>query len=116
MEKLVNKLGKYKYLLLMLAAGLVLILWPSGSADAQTAAASDTATDAEQRLEEVLGAIDGVGRASVLYSEEGVVVVCEGADSARVRLDVVNAVTSYTGFGSDRITVLKMSVARTGTS
>ena len=35
-------------------------------------------------------------------------VVCEGAGSARVRLDIVNAVSAYTGFGSDRIKVLGM--------
>ena len=45
---------------------------------------------------------------SVLYSDEGVAVVCEGAGSARVRLDIVNAVSAYTGFGSDRIKVLGM--------
>ena len=33
---------------------------------------------------------------------------CEGAESARVRLDIVNAVSAYTGFGSDRIKVLSM--------
>jgi len=37
-----------------------------------------------------------------------VVVVCEGADSAAVRLRVTEAAAAYTGFGSDRITVLKM--------
>ena len=39
---------------------------------------------------------------------QGVVIVCEGAGSARVRLDIVNAVSAYTGFGSDRIKVLGM--------
>ena len=42
------------------------------------------------------------------YSDEGVAVVCEGASSARVRLDVVKAVSAYTGLGSDRIEVLGM--------
>lgn len=38
----------------------------------------------------------------------GAVVVCQGADSAGVRLAVVDAVKSVTGLSSDRITVLKM--------
>ena len=38
----------------------------------------------------------------------GAVVVCQGADSAAVRLDIVQAVSNLTGISSDRITVLKM--------
>ena len=38
----------------------------------------------------------------------GCIVVCEGAESAAVRLAVTQAVERYTGCGSDRITVLKM--------
>ena len=38
----------------------------------------------------------------------GAVVVCQGADSASVRLSVVDAVKSVTGLSSDCITVLKM--------
>ena len=39
---------------------------------------------------------------------KGAVVVCQGADSAVVRLNVVEAVKSVTGLASDCITVLKM--------
>ena len=39
---------------------------------------------------------------------QGAIVVCSGADSAAVRLAVVEAVANVTGLGSDRITVLKM--------
>ena len=38
----------------------------------------------------------------------GAIIVCQGADSAAVRLAIVQAVSSVTGLGSDRITVLKM--------
>lgn len=38
----------------------------------------------------------------------GAVVVCEGADSAPVRLAIVEAVSKVTGLTADRITVLKM--------
>ena len=39
---------------------------------------------------------------------QGAVVVCAGADSAQVRLAIVEAVSSLTGLGSDKITVVKM--------
>lgn len=38
----------------------------------------------------------------------GALVVCEGADSASVRLSIVNAVSALTGLGTDQITVVKM--------
>lgn len=38
----------------------------------------------------------------------GAVVLCQGADSARVKLAVVDAVSTVTGLGADRISVLKM--------
>jgi stage III sporulation protein AG len=38
----------------------------------------------------------------------GAVVLCAGADNPRVKLDITNAVVSFTGLGSDKITVIKM--------
>ena len=38
----------------------------------------------------------------------GAVVVCDGADSALVRLRVIQAVSALTGLGSDKISVIKM--------
>ena len=38
----------------------------------------------------------------------GAVVVCQGADRAEVRLAIVEAVSTYTGLGADKISVLKM--------
>lgn len=38
----------------------------------------------------------------------GAVVVAEGGDQPSVRLDLVNAVSSLTGLGADKITVIKM--------
>ena len=58
---------------------------------------------------ELLSSIEGVGEAKVLISESGVVVVCKGAANAAVRLNVTNAVRSYTGFSTEKITILKMT-------
>lgn len=38
----------------------------------------------------------------------GAIVVCQGADSAQVRLAIVEAVAKVTGLSTDRISVLKM--------
>jgi len=39
---------------------------------------------------------------------QGAVVVCTGADSAGVRLDVLSAVAAFTGLRADRIQVIRM--------
>jgi len=39
---------------------------------------------------------------------QGAIVVCQGADSATVRLAIADAVSKVTGLGTDRISVLKM--------
>ena len=38
----------------------------------------------------------------------GAVVVCEGAASPQVRLDVLQAVAQFTGLSTDKISVLKL--------
>lgn len=39
---------------------------------------------------------------------QGAVVISQGADQPAVKLDLVNAVSSLTGLGTDKITVIKM--------
>ena len=39
---------------------------------------------------------------------QGVIVVCQGANSASVRLNIIEAVSKVTGLGTDKIVVLKM--------
>ena len=46
---------------------------------------------------------------------QGALIVCEGADSAQVQLNMVNAVSSLTGLGADKITVMKMKASRRNT-
>ena len=75
-------LGRYKYILLLLLAALVLLLLPSGSG-------SGGAEGEEARLEQVLSEVAGAGRVSVLCSENGAAVVCDGAarpDAGRLGL------------------------------
>ena len=75
--------------------------------------------------EEVIYQVDGDGGDTVLVTDaqrneqglvrtrqpplyQGAIVVCRGADSAAVRLAIVEAVAKVTGLGSDQISVLKM--------
>lgn len=81
--------------------GLMLMLLPSGSAAHESGETDD-------KIAQVLSCTQGVGEARVIVSEHGVVVVCGGADNALTRLQVTEAVSAYTGFGADRIRVLKM--------
>lgn len=50
----------------------------------------------------------GLIRQTIPPVYRGAIIVCQGADKAQVRLDVVDAVSKATGLGTDRITVLKM--------
>lgn len=98
-----QKLEKFKYPLIVLVIGVVLMLIPGRNTYQD---ASDTG---ESPLRQVLSCTQGVGRTEVIVSESGVVVVCDGAEDAKVRLDIIRAVGSYTGFASDKITILKMT-------
>lgn len=99
----VLKLEKFKYPFLVLVLGVLLMLIPGKST--YTASTEQT----ENPLKTVLWCTKGVGRTEVIVSDSGVVVVCDGAENAKVRLDIIRAVSSYTGFGSDKITILKMT-------
>ena len=103
-EKLLPKLNQWKYPILILLIGIILMTVP-GSSQYQSI---EENLDQNTLLCQILSCSDGVGEARVIVSESGVVVVCEGAENARVRLDIIRAIGSYTGFGADRITVLKM--------
>lgn len=100
--KIKEILEKYKYPIIMLCVAVFLLLIPSKS-DSQTYAPSE-----DVYFQDILSSTQGVGRALVLVSDNGVVVSCDGAQNARVRLDIIRAVGSYTGFSSDKITILKL--------
>lgn len=100
-KNLAEKLEQFKYPLVVLVIGVVLMLLPLGSS-------TGGATEGEP-MALLLSHTDGVGDSQVLISDNGVVVVCQGAENARVRLDIIRAVSSYTGFTSDKITILKMA-------
>lgn len=147
---------KYRYVLLVVLAGLFLMALPDGKnakAAPEPAAETEPRQDLQTDLEEILSQIQGAGRVRVLLTQRegeqtvyqtdedstssgvrsdtvllngsdrsqtglvqqinpptylGAVIVCQGADSASVRLAIVSAVGSVTGLSTDKITVLKM--------
>ena len=107
-EKIKKQIYKYKYPLLALLLGLVIMLVPIGKSG--TDKSDNTAADDEIRLETVLQKCEGVGAAKVLLSENGAVIVCQGAEDPEVRLSIIKAVEAFTGFTSDRIQVLKTAL------
>lgn len=107
-EKIKKQIDKYKYPLLALLLGLVIMLIPVGKGS--TELSDDMSADDEIRLETVLQKCEGVGEAKVLLSENGAVIVCQGAENPKVRLSIIKAVEAFTGFSSDRIQVLKTAL------
>ena len=106
-------LQKKSVLIFLLAAGLLLLLWPKSSGSGSAEKNEDVFTNEEKRLCAVLSKIDGVGNVYALLSEEpnrrgeytGAVVVCSGAGSPDTRLRVIQAVSAFSGLGSNRIIV-----------
>lgn len=112
-----KSLAKNKYVLLVIGLALLLMLLPSGNEGSHVSASgqgsalesSGIPMDTESaRISAFLSQMEGVGEAEVLLSSEGAVVLCAGAEESAVRLSVTNAVSAYTGLGSDKITVIKM--------
>ena len=101
-KNFIQTLEKWKFPILILLLGLGLMLFPMSETP------PDAADDPQRALAEILSNTQGIGKTQVLISDTGVVVACTGAANASVRLDIIRAVSSYTGFGSDKITILKL--------
>lgn len=153
---------RYKYILLVCFAGILLMLWPQKTEQIEEPAADGISLvqGLEVQLQCILEEMSGVGKARVMLTLEngeeteyafdrmdtenhtdaggsasrqtelvtvsesggqrpiavrvtapeyrGAVVVCEGGDSAAVRLKVTQVVQSLTGLSTDRIVISKM--------
>lgn len=160
LKKVTDFLLKYKYAVLVLVIGLILVMLPTGqqTQEGTEVVQADTVekVDISEELTQILGQIEGVGNVRVMvtvsageqniyqYDEDigagenpsvkhdtviitdsdrnesaliqqvipaqyrGAIIVCQGADSATVRLNIIEAVSKVTGLGTDKITVLKM--------
>ncbi len=102
-KKTQKALDKFKYPLLVLGIGVLLMLLPGG--------VRSPTGEAEQgeNFAQLLSKAEGVGESVLVLSDSGIVVVCEGADDPAVKLALLQAIRSYTGFTADHITILKMT-------
>ena len=95
--------GKTRDVLLVIGLGLALIVaaWQIFHKE-NTLVSSIQATETETKVLQLLEEIDGVGEASVIIYEgengvESVVVVCEGARSLQVTMNIREAVSAALG-------------------
>ncbi len=103
-KQLMDRLGSLRYVLIIAAVGVLLMLLPARNGGGASAEAEESE---EIRIAGLLERIEGVGHAQVLLSEHGAVIVADGADSAAVRLRVTQAVRCYTGLGADEVQIFK---------
>lgn len=156
--KLQSVIAKYRYAVIILIIGVVLLLLPGKSEVMQKDSISapqqtENISVESKELADLLQSIDGAGKVQVMLSiasgertqyitntdssesttrtetviitdsernesglieqmnppiYRGAVVVCQGADSATVRLAITQAVAKITGLSTDNICVLKM--------
>lgn len=102
-KDIMGKLEKLKYPILIALLGIAVLLFPTNTPKDADAA------ETESPLQTALSKTEGVGEVKVILSENGAVIVCDGAGNAKTRLDITTAVSTYTGFGADKITILKMA-------
>lgn len=75
-KKWSRQLGKYKYLLLLIGVGVVLLLIPTSSSKGTSSAVVSNAEEdfsveaLEEQLEEILARIDGAGQVNVMLTVE----------------------------------------------
>ena len=103
---------------ILLALGIILLLFSTAGEERTDAGIQ---YEEEIRLTELCRRVKGVGDCYVMigYTTErvgysssekrvsSVTVLCDGADSARVRGELVELITSLYGIGSNRVTVLR---------
>lgn len=78
---------KYRYVLLVLAAGILLMLLPDRQETVQAPVPEPTAADTEARLEQILSRIEGAGEVAVMLTEacaEEVLYQTDGEDTVLV--------------------------------
>lgn len=113
-ERLRAAAMKYRYAIAAAPLGVLLMLLPAGGRRETYSAAHQVNSTVQSEIEAALAAFDGAGRLRLVLTVEpgteqwaGAVIVCEGGDSASVRLQLTQAVAALTGLSSDRITVVK---------
>ena len=129
-EKMLNKSGKEKILIVLLIGVLLLVIAIPVKSDKTSGYVSDSYTYKtsdeeisdydvymEQRIEKILSHVDGVGKVNVMVTLEntddtaigGVVIVAQGGDNGSVVSNITSALEALLGIPVHKIKVLKMS-------
>ena len=115
-QKALQGIKKYKYVLLTALLGVLLLLLPQNEKAADTGSASLKArgdeVDEQTRKTETVVLGNGTSAEVVVTHSRyprfvGALIVCEGGDRADVQLRVTQAVSALTGLSSERISVVK---------
>lgn len=120
-QELLNKTGKDKILILLLA-GIIMLVIAIPSQDSSDSAALSTEYEGsidesaiEAKLKRCLSKVEGVGDVDVIVTYEsdgktaaGVIIVARGGDNGTVAAKVTNAVEALLGLPAHKIKVLKM--------
>jgi hypothetical protein len=112
----IQLIKKYKYIVIALAAGIVLLLLPrtvGGQArdapvvtSASMAGFQNAENSEEAKLTAALQQIEGVHNLSVAVSDNGAIIVCSGL-TPDLKLKLTLATSVYTGLTSEKIIILK---------
>lgn len=112
------KQNKNALIVLLLLAVLIVIALSFGGnkSKAVSLTGSDdyNKSETEIKLQQILSSIDGVGNAEVMINEgqdgiDGVIIVCDGADSLMTRNDIINAVVTVLKIKSNNIAIYAMN-------
>ena len=114
--KLAAHLGQYKYVLLVILVGMVLLLLPSLGGEKESASAGTGAgasgvdfnlDDMERRLADALSQIDGAGKTQVILTLKGGVrqVLARDETISERESSSTTVVVSKTGGGQDAVTL-----------
>ena len=114
--KLSELAGKYKYAIAAVLLGVCLMLLSRGGDRETAVAVAEKTSRVQSEMEATLAEFDGVGKLRLMLTGDetagdwvGAVIVCEGAGSAAVRLELTRAVGALTGLPSDKIAIVKGS-------
>lgn len=119
MTKAANFFSRYKKIIIiaaLLIAVIILAVVMFGSGTKSLTINSETVerSETETKLMRILSEIEGVGKAEVMISEgengvDGVVIVCEGANSLMTRSNVINAVKVALNIEKSNIAIYAMN-------
>ena len=119
-EQLWKLLDKYKYVLLVLAAGLILLLWPSGEREKPAPESAGGGAEEfdlaalEEKLSQVLSQVEGAGKVTVaLTVRNGTerVPLTDRSTSSRERESQVEEKTVVINTGSGQQAVVRLERA-----